>query len=197
MIGDFVTRERDRLTSGGGDLVSSPDRCLPSPVATTSSLPALNRLRAISILDGERGIPSDFLPATLFAIVLPFKFSRGKNSWMRRPAAAALAASAAGTFAKNDACKNHAGGGVPGGRRRRSVARSVGPLPNFRRHCQPGCLALSCARGSSSSRNGASSADSRIAKFASRHGPGGGSGAGQRERGDGADGQGEGEREAG
>ena len=68
-------------------------------------------------------------------------------------------------------------------------------------HCQisvvAASLALSCARGLSSSRNGASSADSRIAKFASRHGPGGGSGAGQRERGDGADGQGEGEGQAG
>ena len=61
---------------------------------------------------------------------------------MRRPAAtaAALAASAAGTFAKNDYCKNHAGGGVLVGRRRRSVARSVGPLPNFRRRSQPGSL---------------------------------------------------------
>ena len=123
----------------------------------------------------RKGDSLRFLPATLFAIAPLFKFSRGKNSWVRR---------------RRRRLRRHC-------RNLRKKLRVQKPRRWRRRsrlaaasaHCQISAAAaasqaLSLARQHaprSSRTNGASSADSRIAKFASRHGRDGG-GVGQRER---------------
>ena len=130
----------------------------------------------------RKGDSLRFLPATLFAIAPLFKFSRGKNSWVRRRRRLRR-------HCRNLRKKLRVQKPRRWRRRSRLAAASA--------HCQISAAAaasqaLSLARQHaprSSRTNGASSADSRIAKFASRHGRDGGGGVGQREREDRASGR--------